>query len=81
MSTAGTLIPKSHLTVVGRNDSAVGDGYTVNVAGEIIEDCVGALDGRFTVDDPFLSPYGFRQVNIFELSANTVEEDAAKQPR
>ncbi len=73
-------MPKGHLTVVGRKDSAVGDGNTVNVAGEIIEDCTGALDGRFTVDDPFFLPYGFRQMNIFELSANTLEEDAAKQP-
>ena len=53
----------------------------MNVAGEIIEDRTGALDGRFTVDDPVFLPYGFGQVNIFELSANTVEEDAAKQPR
>ncbi|GAI78132.1 unnamed protein product, partial [marine sediment metagenome] len=45
---------------------------------EIIEDCTGALDGRFTVDDPVFSPYGFGQVNIFELPANTVEEDSAK---
>ena len=81
LSTAGILIPKGHLTVVGRKDSAVCDGDTVNVAGEIIENYASALDGRFTVNDPFLLPYGFRQVNIFELSANTVEEDAAKQPR
>jgi hypothetical protein len=81
LSTAGILIPKGHLIVVGRNDSAVGDGDTLNVAGEIIEDCTGALDGRFTVDDPVFLPYGFGQMNIFELPANTVEEDAAKQPR
>jgi len=81
LSTAGILIPKGHLTVVGRKDSAIGDGDTVNVAGEIIEDCTGAMDGRFTVDDPVLLPYGFGQMNLFELPANTVEEDAAKQPR
>jgi len=76
----GAPIPKSHLSIVGRNDSAVGDSDTLNVAGEIIEDCAGALDGRFTVDDPVFLPYGFRQMNIFELSANTVEKDVAKQP-
>jgi len=53
----------------------------VNVAGQIIEDRTGAMDGRFTVDDPVFLPYGFRQMNLFELSANTGEEDAAKQPR
>jgi hypothetical protein len=60
ISTAfGILIPKSNLTVVGSKDSAIGDGDTVNVAGEIIEDCASALDGRFTVDDPVLLPDGF----------------------
>ena len=77
----GILISKGHLTVVDREDSAVGDGHTVNVAGEIIQDRTCALDGRFTVNDPFLLPYGFWQVNILELPANIVEEDAAKQPR
>jgi hypothetical protein len=51
----------------------------MNVAGEIIEDRTGALDGRFTVNDPVFLPYGFGQMNIFEWSANTSEEDAAKQ--
>ena len=60
LSTAGTLIPKGNLAVVGRDYSAVGDGYTVNVAGEIIEDCTGALDGWFAVNDPLLLPYGLR---------------------
>ncbi len=53
----GILIPKGHLTVVDRDDSAVGDGYTVNVAGQIFEDCVGALDDRFRMSDPFFLPY------------------------
>ena len=77
----GILIPKGDLAVVSRDYSAVGDGDTVNVTGEIIQDRTGALDGRFTVNDPVLLPYGFRQLNIFELPAKTVEEDAAKQPR
>ena len=81
LSTAGTLIPKGNLAVVDREDSAIGDGHTVNVAGQIIEDRTGALDGRFTVNNPVLLPYGFRQLYIFELPANIVEEDAAKQPR
>ncbi len=74
-------MPKSNLAVVDRDDSAVGYGDTVNVAGQIIEGRTGALDGRFTVDDPVFLLYGFRQVNLFELPANTGEEDTAKQPR
>ena len=64
LSAAGTLIPKGNLAVVGRDDPAVGDGYTVNVAGEIIEDRTGALNGRFRMSDPFLLPYVSRQVNV-----------------
>jgi hypothetical protein len=45
-------------------------GDSVNVAGQIIEHCTGALNSVFTVDDPVLLPYGFRQVNLFELALN-----------
>jgi len=80
LGAAGTLIPKGHLAVIDRDDSAVGNSDTVNVASEIIEDLTGALDGRFTVDNPFLSPYGFRQVNILKSPPNTLEKDSAKSP-
>ena len=51
------LILKGHLAIVDRKDSAVGDGCTVNVTGQIIEDCTGAIDGRLTMDDPVFLPY------------------------
>jgi hypothetical protein len=79
LSTAGILIPKGHLPVVSRDYSAVGDSNPVNVAGQIIEDRTGALDGWFAVNDPLLLPYGLRQVDILKLPANTIEEEAAKQ--
>jgi len=79
LSIPGILIPKGNLAIVGRDYSAVGDGDTMNVAGEIIEDCASALDGWFAVNDPFLLPYRFRQVNILELPADTIEETAPKQ--
>jgi hypothetical protein len=81
LSGAGVPIPKGDLSVVGRDDSAVGDGDTVNVPGKIVEDFGCALDSRFAVNDPVLLPYGFRQLNVHELPANTVKEDATKQPR
>ena len=56
LSPIGILIPKSHLPVVGRENSAIGDRDTVNVAGEIIEDGTRALDGWLTVDDPLFLP-------------------------
>jgi hypothetical protein len=56
LSPIGILIPKANLAVVSGEDSAVSDGDTVNVTGEIIEDGTRALDGRFAVDDPVLLP-------------------------
>jgi hypothetical protein len=79
LSTAGTLIPKGNLAVVGRDYSAVGDGNTVNVAGEIIEDLTGALDGWFAVNDPFLLPYVSRQMNVLKSPFNTLTKAFAKQ--
>ena len=73
----GKFEPGQSVAVV-ESVKAASDVYCP-VAGEIIEDCTGALDDRFTVDNPVFLPYGFRQVNIFELPANTVEEVAAKQ--
>ena len=78
LSTAGTLIPKGNLAVVSRDYSAVGDGYTVNVAGQIIEDCTSASDGRFRMSDPFLLPYVSRQVNVLKSPFNTLTEAFTK---
>jgi len=80
LSAAGTLTSKGHLSILGREDSVVGDGDPVNVAGQVIEDCGGALNGRFTMDDPVLLPKGFRRVKVLILPANTVEDVAAKHP-
>ncbi len=79
LTTTGTLIPKGDLAVIGRDDPAVGDGYTVNVAGEIIEDCTSTSDGRFRMSDPFLLPYVSRQVNVLKSPFNTLAKAFAKQ--
>jgi hypothetical protein len=78
---AGVLTTKGDLAVVGKDHSVVGVGDTVNAASEIVEDRTGTLDGWFAVNDPVLLPYGFRHLDIFESSANTVEEDTKKQHR
>lgn len=77
---AGAPISKAHLAIVDREDSAIGNSDSVNIAGEVIEDPAAALDGRFTVNDPVLLPEGFRQSYRFKLPAYPLEEEAAKQP-
>ena len=69
LSCASAPIPKAHLTVVDREDSAICNSDSVNIAGEVIEDLAATLDSRFTVNDPVLFPEGFRQSYRFELLA------------
>ena len=68
-SCASAPIPKGHLTVVDRENSAVGNGDPVDVAPQVVEDLAATLDSRFTVNDPVLFPEGFRQSYRFELLA------------
>jgi hypothetical protein len=69
LSCASGPIPKGHLTVVDRKDSAVGNGDPVDVASQVVEDLTATLDSRFTVNDPVLFPESFRQSYRFELLA------------
>ena len=80
LRTAGILISKGNLAVVGRDYSAVGDGYAVNVAGEIIKDSTGTLNSRFRMSNPFFLPYVSRQVNVLESPFDTPTKALAKQP-
>lgn len=57
-------IPKGYLTLVDREDAAVGDGHPVNVAAQVLQDSAGVLDRRFTVNDPVLLPETVWQVNL-----------------
>jgi hypothetical protein len=73
--------PKGHLTLVDRQETAVGDGHPVNVAAQVLQDSAGTLDRRFTVNDPVLLPETVGQVNLGKSLANPVQEETAKQPR
>ena len=78
---AGTLVSEGNLAVVGRDYPTVGDGYTVNVAGQIVEDCTGTLNSRFTVNDPVLLPHVSRQANVLESPFDTLTKALTKQSR
>jgi len=51
---AVVLEPKAHPLVVERDEPMVGDGDAVGVAGQVGEDGVGPVEGRFGEDDPGL---------------------------
>lgn len=49
----GVVLPtKGDLAVLNQEQSPVGDGDPVGVASEVLEDLLGAAEGRFSVDDP-----------------------------
>ena len=58
---AGIPVSKGHSAVFDRENTAVGDGDTMDVAAKILQDFLRALDGRFTVNHPVLLPQGQRQ--------------------
>jgi len=56
-SLLGVLVAEGYGVVVDGKDAVVGDGNPVDVAGEVHEDLLGALDRGFTVDDPRGMPH------------------------
>ena len=51
---AAVILPfESHAGLVEGNETAVGDGDTVGVAGQIGQHRLGAAEGALGVDDPF----------------------------
>jgi hypothetical protein len=77
----GIPVPKGHLSVFDREKAAVGEGNSMDVAAEIFQDFLRALDGRFTVNHPVLLPQGRRQLDLGELPSDVIEDHAAKELR
>ena len=50
------LVAKSDFAVIDRKDTAVGNGDTMDIATEVSQDFVGALDSRFAINDPLMLP-------------------------
>ena len=54
VATLVVLVAKGHLAVIQRYEPVVGDGHTVGIAGQVLEDVLGIRDGLFGVDHPLL---------------------------
>lgn len=48
------LPSESHVRLVNRDDSMIGNSNPMRVAGEILQDVFGATEWRFGIDDPIL---------------------------
>ena len=49
------------LTILQRQQTAIGDGHAVGIASEVLQHVLGAAEGSFGIDDPFLV-FEWRQV-------------------
>jgi len=50
----GILIAKAHLTILNGEQAVISQRDPVDIAAQVVQDLLGALDGGFTVDDPSL---------------------------
>ena len=48
------LVAEGHLAVLQGHEPVVGDGHAMGIAGQVLEDVLGVLEGLFRVDDPLL---------------------------
>ena len=73
----GVSPAEAHLSVVEADKPSVGDGDTVGVAGQVLQDVFGTTEGRLGVDHPLLVTQGREQgvkcVRLGECSQGTGE--------
>jgi hypothetical protein len=60
----GILVPEGDGPVIHGEDSAVGDGDTMYVPGQVLEDLLRTLNSRLAVDDPVVFPDRFREAHL-----------------
>jgi hypothetical protein len=58
---SGVAPAEVHLTVLEAEESSVGDGHAVRVAGQILQHMFGSSERRLGVDHPFCSAQGTEQ--------------------
>src|SRR5713226_6399145 len=52
------LVAKSHVSIIHVDQTGIGDGDTVGVAPDVVQDPFGSGERRFGVDDPLSVPRG-----------------------
>jgi len=74
----GIISPeKRNMAVLDSEDTVIADGDSMGISAEVLKDPLGAIEGRFAVDDPLLviemSPEGFEGSAFLEM-ANAAQE-------
>jgi hypothetical protein len=82
--------PKRDLAVLKRDQAVVGDGHSMRIPGEVVQDVLGSAEGSFHIDDPILpeklAQETVEQPGVVEVAEYTVESqvvlaEKALQPR
>ena len=60
MAALVVLVAEGHLAVLQGHEPVVGDGHAMGIAGQVLEDVLGVLEGLFGVDHPLLGRAGRR---------------------
>lgn len=76
---AMTTVAKGDRPVGAGDDGTIGDSGTVNVAAEVFEHAVAALNRLFAVDDPTLLAGDVRESDIGLRSSSEPHESSPKQ--
>ena len=76
--TVGIISPeKRNMAVLDSEDTVIADGDSMGIPAEVLQDPLGAIEGRFAIDDPLLvvemSPERFEGSGFLEM-ANTAGE-------
>ena len=72
-------VAEGHRAIVGGDDGLVRDRGLVDVAPEVLEDLVRALDDGFGEDDPALAPGDVRERDARQSAPREAEEAPAKE--
>jgi hypothetical protein len=71
--TVGIISPeKRNMAVPVGEDAVIADGDSMGIPAEVLKDPLGAIEGRFAIDDPLLmikmSPEGFEGSGFLEMA-------------
>jgi len=69
----GIISPEEgNIAVLDGKDAVIADGDSMGISAEVLKNTVGAIEGRFAIDDPFLagelSPEGVELTGLFEMT-------------
>ena len=74
-----SLVAEGDVAIIDRDDATVGDSNAVDIASEVFQDRLDALNRRFAVDDPVLPTNRFRHLEFGQLPGNQLFEQTAKE--